>query len=114
MIYKKYGLCRYFRTKIPNNEALDGAECYQTSVPVLCSTFSPETLAAAAPAEAAGVGSGLSGGLGGGLDVRRLPFSHLHSAHTPGLRDGKHTDNPILLNAHRINNNSHATESVHV
>lgn len=47
----------------------------------------PETLAAAAPAEAASVGPRLSGGLGGVLDVCRLPFSHLHSAHTPGLRD---------------------------
>ena len=53
------------------------------------STFLPETLAAAAPAEAAGVGSGLSRGLGWGLDVRRLPFSHLHSTHTPGLRKSK-------------------------
>ena len=49
----------------------------------------PETLAAAAPAEAAGVGPRLSRGLGGGLDVCRLPFSHLHSAHTPGLRGEK-------------------------
>lgn len=47
--------------------------------------FLPETLAAAAPAETAGVGSGLSRGLGWGLDVCRLPFSHLRSTHTPGL-----------------------------
>lgn len=45
----------------------------------------PETLAAAAPAQAAGVGAGLSRGLGWGLDVGRLPFSHLHSTHTAGL-----------------------------
>lgn len=51
--------------------------------------FLPETLAAATPAEAAGVGSGLPGRLGWGLDVCRLPFSHLHSAHTPGLRSGE-------------------------
>lgn len=50
--------------------------------------FLPETLAAATPAEAAGVGSGLSRGLGLGLDVCRLPFSHLHSTHTPGLHNG--------------------------
>ena len=45
----------------------------------------PETLAAATPAEAAGVGSGLTGGLLGPLDVARLPFPHLHSTQTTGL-----------------------------
>lgn len=48
--------------------------------------YLPETLAAATPAQAAGVGAGLSWGLGWGLDVGRLPFSHLHSTHTAGLQ----------------------------
>lgn len=52
----------------------------------------PETLAAATPAQTAGVGAGLSGGLGWGLDVGRLPFSHLHSTHTAGLHR-KHKEN---------------------
>lgn len=46
----------------------------------------PETLAAATPAQTAGVGAGLSWGLGWGLDVGCLPFSHLHSTHTAGLQ----------------------------
>lgn len=45
----------------------------------------PQTLAAAAPAEAAGIRSRLSRGLRWGLDVSRLPFSHLHSTHAVGL-----------------------------
>lgn len=57
---------------------------HAASAPGECLSL-PETLAAATPAQAAGVGAGLSWGLGWGLDVGRLPFSHLHSTHTAGL-----------------------------
>lgn len=57
---------------------------HAASAPGECLSL-PETLAAATPAQTAGVGAGLSWGLGWGLDVGRLPFSHLHSTHTAGL-----------------------------
>lgn len=64
----------------------------KSSIVLFIYLFLPETFAAAAPAETAGVGSGLSRGLGWGLDVCRLPFSHLHSADTPGLHKYIHGD----------------------
>lgn len=76
----------------------------ETSSIVLFSyLFLPETFAAAAPAETAGVGSGLSRGLGWGLDVCRLPFSHLHSADTPGLHKYIHIDKKMQVGKYHLN-----------
>lgn len=79
-----------------------------SSAPGECLSL-PETLAAATPAQTAGVGAGLSRGLGWGLDVGRLPFSHLHSTHTAGLHH-KHKEKEREKDGSRVKSRSHEVQ----